>query len=180
MLCSNCKKNPASVHFKSVVNDEVTQMDLCASCAQEKGISLITEMGLPLSPTPFKSLSEIIAQLADEVRGRESREQALRCSHCGLAYSEFQVRGRFGCAHCYDAFYGPLQPLLQHIHGHTQHNGKTYRADARAADAPAGGGPIRSQEIKRLEHDLKEAIRHEQYERAAQLRDQIRHLKEHR
>jgi protein arginine kinase activator len=175
MLCQQCKKNPATVHFKSVVGDQAAEWDLCAPCAQDKGLSVGWAQGVPsLAPSPFGSLSEMIAQLADAASTEEASAQRLKCPHCGLSYAEFRTRGRLGCGHCYAAFRARLKPLLRHIHGHAVHAGKTYLPPAGAQDAPAGGGAVRAQEVKRLEAALKEAVRREDFESAARLRDELR------
>ena len=180
MLCTNCKKTPASVHFKSVINDQVTEWDLCPACAQEKGLTVM-DQGLPLSPAPFQSLSELIAQLAD-VSGYESRKSGPpQCGHCGLTYPEFHVRGRFGCAHCFDAFSHYVQPLLQHIHGHAHHAGKSYDPPSKPthpSKEPSAKPRTKHHEAELLQKQLKEAIKHEEFEKAAEIRDKLRQLKE--
>ncbi|MBI4396197.1 MAG: UvrB/UvrC motif-containing protein [Elusimicrobia bacterium] len=168
MLCSNCKKNPACVHFKSVVNQQVTEWNLCFSCAQEKGIPFLQEQSTPLTPAPFQSLSELIAQLADEVLSEGQPRERAQCPACGLTYDEFHVRGRFGCSRCYLAFQSTIEPLLKHIHGQVRHCGKPYAAPGRAhfpAEEP-------------LQKQLRDAVKREDFERAAEIRDKIRQIKE--
>jgi protein arginine kinase activator len=59
-----------------------------------------------------------------------------------------------------------LEPLLVNIHGESSHVGKSPRRSARGTD--------RRTELIRLRRELKDAVEKEDYERASQLRDQIR------
>lgn len=122
----------------------------------------------------------MIAQLADQAAAEEKKFVKVRCAHCGLTYPEFHARGRFGCAHCFDAFSPYIEPLMKHIHGHALHAGKRYLAPLGAQDVPAGGGPIKAREISLLESELREAVRREEFEKAARIRDKLRQLKEKR
>jgi len=38
MLCDECKKNEAIIHFTQIVNNKVSKYHLCQECAKEKGI----------------------------------------------------------------------------------------------------------------------------------------------
>ena len=37
MLCQECGKKPATLHFTKIVNGEKTEFHICESCASEKG-----------------------------------------------------------------------------------------------------------------------------------------------
>jgi protein arginine kinase activator len=50
------------------------------------------------------------------------------CPECGMTYQEFRIKGRFGCVKCYDAFESGLSPLLEKVHGATEHVGPQERA----------------------------------------------------
>jgi protein-arginine kinase activator protein McsA len=53
---------------------------------------------------------------------------ASACPRCGLTFGQFRQSGLMGCPACYDAFEGPLGPLLQRAHeGGTHHSGKIPR-----------------------------------------------------
>jgi len=75
-----------------------------------------------------------------------------------------------GCPHDYIAFQEELIPLLENIHGETQHSG---RIPKRAPD------DSRKQfQIIKLKNELRQAIAEETYERAAELRDEIQTLEQ--
>jgi protein arginine kinase activator len=76
--------------------------------------------------------------------------------------------GRLGCPHDYTAFVNELEPLLVNIHGETAHTGKVPRRCA--------GGSREQTQLIRLRREMKEAVAAEQYEKASQIRDEIRRL----
>ncbi len=101
-------------------------------------------------------------------RTDEERVGLVQCPRCGLQYSSFKETGRLGCSECYTAFQFQLRPLLRRIHGDTRHRGKT--------PAHGSAGAERSRQIQRLHDDLQRAVEREEFEKAAQVRDEIRKL----
>lgn len=150
MLCSQCKQKEASVFFQAILNNQVIQMNLCGSCAKEKGVSL--ESGV-------FSVTDWIAHLAGGALELPKEGRAFKCKNCGLKYSEFRETGRLGCASCYESFRPLLKDLIRRIHGFDRHKGSAPAFD------PAD-----------LKARLSEAVRKEEFEKAARLRDQIRKL----
>jgi protein arginine kinase activator len=59
-----------------------------------------------------------------------------------------------------------LEPLLLNIHGGTEHKGKR----------PKRNASRRQSELLRLRREMQEAIDREEYERASELRDEIRKI----
>ncbi len=99
-------------------------------------------------------------------RQERRRKSVSACPSCGLTWSEFRDRSQFGCADCYDTFEKQLNVLLERAHeGGAHHVGKRPRRHRDDYDTK-----IR---IQHLRKQLADAIAAEQYERAAQLRDEI-------
>ena len=163
MLCEVCKKEEANIHFTTVINGEVTKMNICESCAEEKGIGGISFSKGVLSGFQDFAVGELLAELKDfEIA---SGEEKLKCTNCGLSYHDFKRIGRLGCSECYKAFRADLIPLLNRIHGESEHRGKM----------PSQFN--KRKELFSLQKELQEAIAIEEYERAAHLRDKIRAIK---
>ena len=93
-----------------------------------------------------------------------------KCPECGSSYHEIASSGRVGCAQCYDTFAEELARSIQSIHGTTNHTG--------AVPARQRAKQERSEWIKKLKKDLQDAVRREDYEAAAKLRDEIRQLEQ--
>jgi len=159
MICENCNKNVATVHLTEIVDDIKKEVHLCEECAAEKGLSFKKQFSLQ------ELLGSLVSQGAKKSGGAES---ALACPVCGLTFAEFQTRGRFGCAEDYEAFKDVLVPLFEKIHGNTQHYGKV--------PSHSGKSVANEKEIMEMKQRLAEAIKREQYEAAAELRDRIAKL----
>lgn len=158
MLCENCQKELATVHVTKIINGYKTEMHLCENCARELG-----EVGLNIEiPNLFAGFFEPLQGITSSfVRQRE-------CPTCHSTLEDFRNRNLFGCSDCYETFKNEIEPLLRRLHGSSRHEGKV----------PLKGHSSLSIEhrIKMLREQLQQAVELENYERAAQLRDQIREL----
>ena len=161
MVCENCGKNPATVHYTEVVNNAAVSMHLCRRCADEKGFDVA--QGSPMG------LGDLVAGLIDTAVDSEGdRIGRVQCPDCGYDYSEFKRIGRLGCPACYDAFAAQLVPVIRHVHGSVDHRGKIPEVVSSHATQRA--------QLSVLRDELSRAIELEEYERAATLRDEIRTL----
>ncbi|HAH05577.1 MAG TPA: hypothetical protein DCM05_03480 [Elusimicrobia bacterium] len=162
MLCSRCQKNEASVFFKQIVNNQIAQIALCADCAQ------IPELPPAAVPPIFDLLSKLGGLAAGRAAAQGARAKDPACKACGLRYSAFRETGMLGCPACYESFAGPMEGLLQQIHGASRHGGK----------APQNRRTQPPEDAASLRERLKEAVRREDFEEAALLRDRLRALGE--
>jgi protein arginine kinase activator len=119
-----------------------------------------------------------------------SRTRDRQCPQCGMSFGEFKAKGRFGCSHDYEVFLSRVIPLLERIHGASEHVGEADSAAASAAKpatpagTPAAAGATAAatapqqtaSELKRLRRDLQRVIKNEEYEEAARIRDRIQSL----
>ncbi len=160
--CDVCGEEGAVFHLTQVENDEMKTQHLCSRCAEEKGVNV--NVGPPSTP-----LHDFLANMGDEPRVTGS--QAEGCPFCGMQFKDFRELGRLGCPQCYTAFEGYLRGLLRRVHGSTAHVGKVYLPP----------DPTSSDMEKRLEmlrRKLTRAVGVEDFERAAELRDEIRGLEQ--
>jgi protein arginine kinase activator len=163
MHCQECGQRPATVHFTKIVNGNKTETHMCEVCAKEKG----EFMGQ--TPNGFSINSLLSGLLNFESQGMPTpTPQVLRCSSCGLTFSQFSQLGRFGCSDCYAAFEPRLEPILRRIHGGTHHSGKF--------PARAGVRIKQRRNIEEYRQELQLCIKQEKFEEAALLRDKIRSL----
>jgi protein arginine kinase activator len=166
MKCSACGEREGVVSLTQIVEGDVRTVSLCARCAAEKGI----ETGVGLSDTPLGGFLAALGESSDpDAPPIPLREEA--CPSCGATLQDFRETGRVGCADCYRTFDAPLRELLRRLHGSTHHSGMRYTGiDASVVSRPPGsaGG------TRELREQLRRAIEAEQFERAAELRDQLR------
>ena len=159
-LCDNCGSKPATVNLTQIENNEMSSYHLCEDCAAEKGLEATTEPSS--SPLP-----DFLAQIGDEPREEEDSDN--ECSFCGLMFAAFRETGRLGCPHCYETFEAHLRRLLRRVHGGTKHVGKIYLPpDPTVSEI--------EKQMEGLRRRLNRAVEAEDFERAAELRDQIRSL----
>jgi protein arginine kinase activator len=159
MLCCVCKEKEATVHLTQIVGDKMQKVDLCKHCAEKKGVN---------DPTGF-SLADLLLGLgASQEMEQASGGSDLKCPHCGFTQADFKKTGRLGCAGCYEVFGEGLEALLKSMHKGTRHVGK----------APASHQQTRAmhRKLESLQADLAKAISEEDFEQAAQLRDEIKRL----
>ncbi len=166
MVCNICGKNQATVHLTEIVNDKMTELHLCEECAQKKSAQMESHFGL----------ADLLAGLADlggQVT-KSKKEVKLKCPRCGLTYEDFKRVGRLGCGECYSAFRDSLLPLLKRIHGSTQHYGKSPK---KLTKTIRGKTTVKDKtELEDLKDKLQKAIKMEEFEEAAKIRDRIREI----
>ena len=154
------------VKFTQVIGSEKKTVNLCKQCAEEQGLN-----------NPLLDISKvfgkiIVAILSDHLATKSAQEiiktKDSVCELCGLSWTDFEKTGRLGCPHCYDVHTDHLNHLLRRLHGNNRHIGKLSR---QVED--------KQESLDSLKKKLERAIKTEDYETAAELRDSIR-LIEHK
>ncbi|MFH1239066.1 MAG: UvrB/UvrC motif-containing protein, partial [bacterium] len=96
----------------------------------------------------------------------------------GVTYEDFRRNGKLGCSECYKCFKTELNTLFKKIHGSNTHLGKVPVLLANKPGRKSKKVAIMETQLKKLLFDLQEAVRSEEYEKAALLRDEIKDFKE--
>ena len=203
MLCERFKIREANIQYTEIANGVRTEHNYCAQCAKEMDFgpySAIFEGEFPLG----KLLSGLLGVPGEEAE--EEKTGQIICPTCGTSYDDFVKNSRFGCADCYSVFDLLIHDKIRQLQGNVRHTGKhpkfqKIKADPfhlTSCDQPEKGTadmtPANREEqtlntdaavenetqlqIRKLEARLREAVRAEEYEIAADCRDQIRALKE--
>lgn len=168
MLCQKCNKKQASVFISTIVNGKHRQIYLCSDCAKEyQKINFDVEF-------PF-SIKEVLSNIDENENIMNSilesdikEENRKECPKCHTTFGAYKISGKLGCSKCYSTFEEELKPILQDIYGYSEHIGKFPKN--------AYHNVFPNNEIKVLKENLNMAIENEEYERAAELRDQIKEL----
>lgn len=183
MLCERCKKNEANYYYHENVNGTEKTFHLCAECAGEleksgeiKSFSKSSFFGGDgfldgfFGMDDMNSLfSSLFAPKSAYAQSRLQNPTETKCSLCGATFDELVRDGKAGCPKCYDVFAGELEESIRRIHGRSSHTGRAPLKFREKNEA--------KQKLHRLEKELKEEIKNENYERAAELRDEIRALR---
>jgi protein arginine kinase activator len=162
MLCQRCHKKVASVRYAEVVDGKVTEQHLCHDCmAAQQADNTGFELAGPVSVK--RSGSE-----GDTCAVREAAQHQRSCADCGTRLSTVTGTGETGCPKCYESFGSHIEGILEGLQISMQHKGKTpHLDDARAR--------VRT-ELQSKRNLLRSAVKTENYETAAHLRDEIRTL----
>jgi len=165
--CQKCDR-PATHKFTRILSGQVVDFFFCQEHAAE------------FSPLQLKAalsqneLAQLLAGLLKSEQGQKAGpsddvQADLKCPACGLSFRQYRQTMFLGCSHCYQAFEKYLKEDLRRYHGTSRHCGK--QPLPAAADETAD-----REKVEALKKRLALAIQDEDFELAAQLRDQIRQL----
>jgi len=165
MYCEECQKNPANVHIVQIINGKKMERHLCEECAGKQNAAFF-------APDFNFSIPNLLGSFFGNVYGLNKIPQVntvKTCSNCGLRFTDIVNSGKLGCSECYRVFEEELEPSLRRLQGSSEHNGKI--------PVRNGEKTLIKKQIEKLKLKLQEAIAAEQYEKAAEIRDEIK-LKE--
>lgn len=156
--CSQCKK-PTAVTYKEIIGEVITCSEMCAGCPllEEKlyGDSLKTHVS--------------------------QKEKSLCCGNCGTSLESIKMGNLLGCSECYAVFGDVLIAELCDS-GSLPSSIKKKLGSKRMQPLHIGKCPgkstdiVLSSKLASLNEALNEALKRENYEQAAWLRDQINAL----
>lgn len=161
MLCQKCQKRAANIQFTQVINGKKHVVYLCENCVKEEGK---LNIGSPISINDF--FSGIIG-MSYRAPVKAANPQVI-CNTCKMSYDEFKKTGKVGCADCYKTYGEKLTPLIKRLQGNVQYNGKIPERIYSKVKV--------SREIRKLKEQLNICIKNEEYEKAAQIRDEIKKM----
>lgn len=166
MKCQKCGANNANTHVKTIINGEFKEYDLCSECAKKMGYTNV-----------FGDMEDEFSNFLGSFFGNvlPARTQATRCEFCGSTYSDIAKSGHVGCANCYSIFADELFPSIRRIHGNTTHCGKNSRLAEKAKQSKPAE-ETKDDKIKSLKAELDKAVKEQNFEHAAELRDKIKEL----
>ena len=172
MLCQNCGKNEASVHYKENINGRIKEYDLCPECAAELEKNSPVEISSveEIFKDKMFDLTPLISGLFGLALGAapSSISETKRCPVCGSTFAEIAKSGRIGCPECYKTFENELEPTVNQLHGASKMVGR--------APKRLGEKHRREEKIASLKAELQQAIEAQAFEHAAELRDEIKAL----
>ena len=153
-MCDECGLHPANIHLTQIIDNESQSFHLCEECAEKRGIHITIDEEAMSGEVPFAPEEDL-----------EDQE----CPACGMKLSEFKTKGWLGCPSCYQAFEKDIEELLLNVHGSSEHKGKKYHHSPVADET-------KKEDLSLLKNKLNAAIKNEEFERAALLRDAIHGL----
>ncbi|MBL4808785.1 MAG: UvrB/UvrC motif-containing protein [Phycisphaerales bacterium] len=188
MLCE-CQQRQATIHEVILQHGQKVERHLCEQCASLQGVS--TDPHMPISQLisnyiSGKNLSIPVVGSKDTPKSQTARSgSTLPCPVCSMTFAKFKDTGLLGCPSCYTSFQKRLSPLIARAHDNgEQHIGKVPRralaslgrAGGEGLESLIGGVSEREQRLGQVRDKLNHAVAHEDYERAAMLRDEMTRL----
>ena len=167
MQCQICNKNDATIHLTEINDGARAEMHVCENCAQEQGIAVKSQ--IPLN----ELLSSLLAvqPTDEELFGSSDKDSQTSCPNCGFTLDKFRKDAVLGCPYDYEVFEKSLLRIIQKAHGgNTAHCGKV--------PSKASAGIKKQAKLVTLKQKLQEAVRSEDYEQAAKLRDKIKNFED--
>jgi len=160
MKCEICGLKDAVIHIRQIQKDLVHELHICEDCAQEKGLLREEDSELPIA--------NLLSGLLEGKDAPGLSDVKELCPNCGMKAAEFRKQGRLGCPDCIVAFEKDVRVIVSQMAARPRHSGKLPQALSGEHAADAQGNAIRE--------ELRLSVEREDYERAAQLRDQLREL----
>lgn len=158
MLCCVCKEKPATVHLTEIKGEKIQKVDLCDACAKAKGVN----------DANFALADLLLGLGASQEIDQSAGGTELKCTSCGFTQADFKKSGRLGCPDCYRTFAEGLEGLLKTMHKGTRHTGKVPETQRRSREG--------IDRLKALQKKLAKAVEEEDFELAAEVRDEIKKL----
>lgn len=161
ITCNICGVHDATIHLTEIINNQMIEIHLCEGCAQEKGTDFKTHF----------NFGDLLGGLTDFEKTPEGHPAELKvCSECGTTYESFTKSGRLGCAQCYTALASVLMPLVKRVQKSTSHIGKKPSKIPKEVRT--------SHDLRLLQDRLRKCVQDEQFEEAANLRDEIKQIQD--
>ena len=167
--CDKCDRVATNHSIVIVNNAQKIEKHLCDLHAAEEGMPIKMPhtpgtAAVPEAGSAHELLTSFIK--LEDPSPSEVKSPKTCCQTCGLSFAQFRESSLLGCPDCYVSFERVMGSLLERAHeGGTHHVGKVPRR--------AGASQERQNQLQRLRKRLDEAVLGEDYELAAQLRDDI-------
>ena len=180
MLCQNCGKREANIHYTQIINGVKKEMILCEDCARELGVEKV-HFDMPMQFSNF--FEDMFEPYTDNhFFGGLQAPRTVVCEKCSTSFDEFMQNGLLGCANCYDTFADRIDTILKSLQGSSRHIGRRAINEAKVENTTATMEDKKENDnnskLEQLKRELKKKIQEENYEEAAKIRDEIKKLEQ--
>lgn len=162
MKCDGCKKNEAHLVLHMITNGQVATRSLCMECAKkahDEMAQAFSTMGMAMT-----SMEEMRTEKVIEERDN-LRLPRMICASCRTAYEDIDGDTVFGCSQCYQAFHSQVIEYLSSLREQKQ----TLQTSSQVLHVEPS--PVTENDLRER---LSEALKAEDYEQAASLRDRLK------
>ncbi|HOG50288.1 MAG TPA: UvrB/UvrC motif-containing protein [Lentisphaeria bacterium] len=172
MLCDHCHKHEASIFIREHGPNGQHSLNLCQKCAVRQFLDVQDGHLHNFLGNISKLLASIDHDDMDKPLLSLPGFSGLRrpCPHCNRRQSELEDTWELGCAECATTFQALIDRRLHAL-------GRVWPLTDAKPQPYTPPNIDQKEEIARLTAELRQAVRREEYERAAILRDQLKALK---
>jgi protein arginine kinase activator len=155
------------------VNPDLTAQSFKSMCVQCGLVA--TGLPTPKMPPEVSSMFDIISNLIKEKAAVnpqpvEVKKTTKTCTGCGFTIQDIANTSRVGCGECYTCFGKDLEPFMLGYHQSLKHVGKSPKNKKTVIVEE------KKPDLETIKKNLAEAIKKEDYELAAKLRDELKKL----
>ena len=182
MLCEKCKKNDATYYYHENINGSERTFRLCGDCAKKmEETDELPKLSADryfedldaFFEAPFQSMNSLFSGFfgGDRALGSGTKSEGgteKKCEACGTTLREFVNRGA-GCPKCFETFADEVKPAITGGRNRTDYAGH--------APSKFRGRIENKRRIEALVAEQREAVKNEDFERAAEIRDELRRLR---
>lgn len=170
MLCEKCKSRIATIHMTEIVNGTKREVHLCERCVEK-------DLIIPYFKMSFEELFEKITSKESVLPFRmasirSSKPGALRfkrCWACKSSFGKIELSTEFGCANDYVVFTKEIERVLKENNNDNYlHSGKLPNRSLQKTR--------RINRLMLLNFRMENAVKSENYELAATLRDELKNI----
>ena len=155
MKCEKCNEREASFHYSSNINGEKTEKHLCSECAREEGF------GGALDYRPMNMFDDMFGGFFDDFFAPHRSFPS--------AFDRFGMPMR--------SIMAPALPRVHVVIDEPKTAAERNLSEAEKNIPSDAGADVKSRrEISALKHQLKEAVKAEDFEKAIELRDKLKEL----
>jgi len=167
MICESCGQNDATIHITKITNGVKKEANLCHECASKnQNLNLVSDMDI-MAPFAFPNILSGLMEYVNKSH-KNNNDIELRCDNCNLLYKDFKESGLLGCSQCYDYFKTAILSVIKGVQGNLEHLGKIPKR--------SGEELMQKKRVLQLREELQKAITLEEYEKAAEIRDEIKKI----
>lgn len=161
MICDLCKKNDAVIFLEAIGNGGKRKLNLCINCASSRGIS--TKMTAP----DVKNIEAIFKEIKERDE-KNNEDYSHLCPVCGRSLAEIKKTGIAGCPECYGTFRQEITSEMKKIGISEKYSGSMPKRLSHFRNSLTDRADLQAK--------LEEAVKSENYEKAAVYRDFLRAL----
>ena len=99
---------------------------------------------------------------------KEDIIKTIVCNNCGTTLEEFKKTGLLGCDNCYNEFSSNIESIAKRLQGSIEHKGKIPLREGKML--------VREKHLTKLKFEMQKVIEEENFERAAEIRDEIKRI----